>query len=47
MHRYASSASQSAWWADGYLADASRQVTDARLDALMDKLAADYGVPAR
>jgi nucleoside-diphosphate-sugar epimerase len=30
--------------ADWYLADPARQVVDAELDALMDKLAADYGV---
>jgi nucleoside-diphosphate-sugar epimerase len=30
--------------ADWYLADPARQVTDERLDALMDKLAADFGV---
>jgi len=30
--------------ADWYLADSARQVTDARLDALMDKLAADWAV---
>jgi nucleoside-diphosphate-sugar epimerase len=30
--------------ADWYLADPARQVTDARLDALMDKLAADFAV---
>jgi nucleoside-diphosphate-sugar epimerase len=30
--------------ADWYRADASRQVSDERLDALMDKLAADFGV---
>jgi nucleoside-diphosphate-sugar epimerase len=30
--------------ADWYLADPSRQVIDDRLDALMDKLAADFGV---
>jgi nucleoside-diphosphate-sugar epimerase len=31
--------------ADWYLADPARQVTDERLDALMDKLAADFAVP--
>jgi nucleoside-diphosphate-sugar epimerase len=31
--------------ADWYLADPSRQVVDDRLDALMDKLAADYAIP--
>ena len=30
--------------ADWYLADPARQVVDEKLDALMDKLAADYGV---
>jgi hypothetical protein len=30
--------------ADWYLADPARQVVDEELDALMDKLAADYGV---
>jgi nucleoside-diphosphate-sugar epimerase len=30
--------------ADWHLADASRQVVDSQLDALMDKLAADFGV---
>ncbi len=30
--------------ADWYLADPARQVVDGRLDALMDKLAADFGV---
>jgi dTDP-D-glucose 4,6-dehydratase len=30
--------------ADWYLADPARQVTDEKLDALMDKLAADFGV---
>ena len=30
--------------ADWYLADPARQVTDERLDALMDKLAADFTV---
>jgi hypothetical protein len=29
---------------DWYLADPARQVTDARLDAVMDKLAADFGL---
>ena len=29
---------------DWYLADPARQVADEKLDALMDKLAADYGV---
>jgi nucleoside-diphosphate-sugar epimerase len=33
--------------ADWYLGDAERQVTDPRLDALMDKLADTYQVPAR
>ena len=33
--------------ADWYLGDPERQVTDARLDALMDKLADTYQVPAR
>lgn len=32
--------------ADWYLADTERQVTDPRLDALMDKLAGTYQVPA-
>jgi nucleoside-diphosphate-sugar epimerase len=31
--------------ADWYLADPARQVTDEKLDALMDKLAADFAVP--
>jgi nucleoside-diphosphate-sugar epimerase len=31
--------------ADWYLADPARQVTDDKLDALMDKLAADFAVP--
>jgi hypothetical protein len=30
--------------ADWYLADPARQVTDEKLDALMDKLAADFAV---
>jgi nucleoside-diphosphate-sugar epimerase len=33
--------------ADWYLGDAERQVTDPRLDALMDKLADTYQVPAK
>jgi nucleoside-diphosphate-sugar epimerase len=32
--------------ADWYLADPARQVVDEKLDALMDRLAADYGVAA-